>query len=129
MKKFYAHIGRLKTALEFQNHVASQGVSIPFDNEIVPAPLGALSQPYILSDGRKIGNRFCIQPMEGWDGTTDGRPTDLVIRRWKNFGRSGAKLIWGGEAAAVRSDGRANPNQLMMLDHTMKDIEKLRRHW
>jgi NADPH2 dehydrogenase len=127
MKKFYAHIGRLKTAIEFQNHVASQGVSIPFDNEIIPAPSGALSQPYVLSDGRKIGNRFCIQPMEGWDGTTDGRPTDLVIRRWKNFGLSGAKLIWGGEAAAVRSDGRANPNQLMMLDHTMKDIEKLRQ--
>jgi NADPH2 dehydrogenase len=127
MNKFYAHIGRLKTPLEFQNHVDSQGVSIPFDVEVEPAPLGALAQPYSLSDGRKIGNRLCIQPMEGWDATTDGRPTDLVYRRWNNFGRSGAKLIWGGEAAAVRPDGRANPNQLMMLDHTMKDIEKLRQ--
>jgi NADPH2 dehydrogenase len=127
MNKFYAHIGRLKTPLEFQNHVASQGVTIPFDVEVEPAPLGVLAQPYSLSDGRKIGNRLCIQPMEGWDATTDGRPTDLVIRRWKNFGCSGAKLIWGGEAAAVRPDGRANPNQLMMLDHTMKDIEKLRQ--
>ncbi len=127
MNKFYAHIGRLKTHLEFQNHVASQGVTIPFDVEVEPAPLGALAQPYILSDGRKIGNRLCIQPMEGWDATTDGQPTDLVYRRWKNFGRSGAKLIWGGEAAAVRPDGRANPNQLMMLDHTMKEIEKLRQ--
>jgi NADPH2 dehydrogenase len=127
MNKFYAHIGRLKTPLEFQNHVASQGITIPFDVEVEPAPLGALAQPYLLSDGTKIGNRLCIQPMEGWDATTDGRPTDLVYRRWKNFGRSGAKLIWGGEAAAVRPDGRANPNQLMMLDHTMKDIEKLRQ--
>ncbi len=127
MNKIYAHIGRLKTPLEFQNHIASQGVTIPFDDAVEPAPLGALAQPYSLSDGRKIGNRLCIQPMEGWDATTDGRPTDLVYRRWKNFGLSGAKLIWGGEAAAVRPDGRANPNQLMMLDHTMKDIEELRQ--
>ena len=65
--------------------------------------------------------------MEGWDGTTDGRPTELVYRRWKNFGLSGAKLIWGGEAAAVRPDGRANPNQLMILDQTMHDMEAATR--
>ena len=52
--------------------------------------------------------------MEGWDGTRDGEPSDLTIRRWQNFGKSGAKLIWGGEAVAVRHDGRANPHQLML---------------
>ena len=36
-------------------------------------------------------------------------------RRWRHFGISGAKLIWGGEAAAVQPDGRANPNQLLAL--------------
>ncbi|MBK6971204.1 MAG: hypothetical protein IPH29_19380 [Candidatus Microthrix sp.] len=55
-----------------------------------------------------MGNRFCALPMEGWDGTTDGAPTDLVARRWRRFGESGAKLIWGGEAVAVHPDGRAN---------------------
>src|SRR5262249_16271671 len=69
-----------------------------------------------------IGNRFCILPMEGWDGTTDGRPSDLTRRRWRNFGLSGAKLIWGGEAVAVRHDGRANPNQLVMNEATQTDI-------
>ena len=29
--------------------------------------------------------------------------------------QSGAKLIWGGEAVAVRHDGRANPNQLLIV--------------
>ena len=52
--------------------------------------------------------------MEGWDGTHVGEPSDLTRRRWKRFGSSGAKLIWGGEAVAVRHDGRANPNQLLM---------------
>ena len=41
-------------------------------------------------------------------------PSDKTLRRWHRFGRSGAKLIWGGEAFAVRADGRANPNQLFL---------------
>ncbi|MGH7789608.1 MAG: hypothetical protein ACRERC_22240 [Candidatus Binatia bacterium] len=54
-----------------------------------------------------LANRFVVQPMEGWDGTDDGRPTPLTERRWRNFGRSGAAWIWGGEAVAVRAGGRA----------------------
>jgi NADPH2 dehydrogenase len=42
------------------------------------------------------------------------------------LGRSGAKLIWGGEAVAVRHDGRANPNQLMIQPHTLAGLENLR---
>ena len=117
----------MKTIEDFKNHVESLNVQLPIDREVIPAPDGPLAEPYKLKDGTIIGNRFCIQPMEGWDATTDGRPTDLVFRRWKNFGLSGAKLIWGGEAAAVRPDGRANPNQLMILDETMKEIEILRQ--
>jgi NADPH2 dehydrogenase len=64
--------------------------------------------------------------MEGWDGTPDGRPTDLVRRRWRRFGESGAKLIWGGEAAAVRAAGRANPNQLLVSGDTVDDLAALR---
>ena len=64
--------------------------------------------------------------MEGWDGTRDGEPTDLTRRRWRNFGISGAKLMWGGEAVAVRHDGRANPQQLMMSPRTVGAIAALR---
>jgi 2,4-dienoyl-CoA reductase-like NADH-dependent reductase (Old Yellow Enzyme family) len=64
--------------------------------------------------------------MEGWDGTTDGNPTELTIRRWKRFGRTGAGLIWGGEAVAVSHEGRANPNQLLIADHTQKGLARLR---
>ena len=52
--------------------------------------------------------------MEGWDGEPDGKPSDLTRRRWRHFGKSGAKLIWGGEAVAVVHEGRANPNQVWM---------------
>ncbi len=57
--------------------------------------------------GHRVGNRWCIHPMEGWDATPDGLPTDILLRRWRNFGLSGAKLIWGGEAVAVVPEGRA----------------------
>ena len=64
--------------------------------------------------------------MEGWDGTADGRPSELTTRRWRHFGISGAKLIWGGEAVAVRHDGRANPHQLLMTPDTQGAIAGLR---
>jgi NADPH2 dehydrogenase len=64
--------------------------------------------------------------MEGWDGTRDGEPSDLTRRRWRNFGISGAKLMWGGEAVAVRHDGRANPQQLMISPRTVGAIAALR---
>ena len=83
--------------------------------------MSPLAQP-IDVDGVRVGNRFCILPMEGWDGTPDGEPSDLTRRRWRNFGISGAKLIWGGEAVAVRHDGRANPHQLLMTPQTQPAI-------
>lgn len=126
MSPTYSQIGRLKTAEAMRAYISSLGIDLPFDDALIPAPDGPLAQPRYLADGRKIANRFAIQPMEGWDGTTDGRPSELTLRRWLKFGRSGAKLIWGGEAAAVRPDGRANPNQLMILDSTMDAIEALR---
>ena len=48
------------------------------------------------------------------------------MRRWRHFGISGAKLIWGGEAVAVRHDGRANPHQLLMTPDTQASIADLR---
>ena len=70
-----------------------------------------LLQP-LAACGRMLTNRFCIHPMEGWDGTAEGAPSDHTMRRWHRFGLSGADLIWGGEAWAVQAEGRANPNQL-----------------
>ena len=64
--------------------------------------------------------------MEGWDGLADGNPSEHTVRRWQRFGRSGAKLIWGGEAVAVSHEGRANPNQLVAAAHTEKGLARLR---
>jgi 2,4-dienoyl-CoA reductase-like NADH-dependent reductase (Old Yellow Enzyme family) len=117
---------QMQSPEEFIQYTEFSGIEIPvlpYDQESTDI----LARPFVLASGHKIGNRFCVLPMEGWDGTADGRPTELTRRRWKNFGRSGAKLIWGGEAAAVRPDGRCNPNQLLMTSDTTGDIESLRR--
>lgn len=120
----YPRVASLKTAQAFRNHLATNRIPIEFDAELAPAGSSPLAQP-IEADGARAGNRFCILPMEGWDGTPDGRPTGLTRRRWRNFGLSGAKLIWGGEAVAVRHDGRANPNQLVLTAATERDIAAL----
>jgi 2,4-dienoyl-CoA reductase-like NADH-dependent reductase (Old Yellow Enzyme family) len=72
------------------------------------------------------GNSLCIQPMEGCDGTLDGRPDELTYRRYQRFGAGGAKLLWG-EAAAVIDEGRANPRQLLVNDHTAAALERMLR--
>ena len=61
----------------------------------------------------QAGNRLCIQPMEGCDGTLEGFPGELTFRRWERFAAGGAKLSWG-EATAVVPEGRANPRQLLI---------------
>ncbi len=116
-----------KSATDFLAYLEHLGVALPFDDRVESGPGSPLAQPLETSLGN-VGNRFAILPMEGWDGTAEGRPTDLTFRRWERFGVSGAKLIWGGEAVAVRQDGRANPNQLLLNDANLAEIERLREH-
>ena len=119
----YPRVASLKNAEAFRAHLTQSNIPLSFDEAVEAS--GALAQPFEL-DGVRVGNRFCILPMEGWDGTVDGEPSDLTRRRWRNFGISGAKLMWGGEAVAVRQDGRANPNQLMLNMSTQRSIGGLR---
>jgi NADPH2 dehydrogenase len=121
----FPRIASFKSHADFVSRLAELGLDLPCDETVLSGGESPLGQPIVL-DGNTIGNRFCILPMEGWDGTTDGKPTELTRRRWRNFGLSGAKLMWGGEAVAVRHDGRANPNQLLMTESNLSAIESLR---
>ena len=122
----YPRVSSFKSAEAFRSHLASIGVQMGCDDEVMKAPESPLADEYALG-AFTVGNRFCIQPMEGWDGTEDGQPTDLTRRRWRNFGLSGAKLIWGGEAFAVVPEGRANPNQLMARPGSQQAMAELRQ--
>jgi 2,4-dienoyl-CoA reductase-like NADH-dependent reductase (Old Yellow Enzyme family) len=120
----YRRVAGLKSPADFQTYLTALGIDIPFDPHVAGGPGSPLVRPYH-EHGLLVGNRFAILPMEGWDGTSDGRPSELTHRRWRRFGASGAKLIWGGEAVAVRSDGRANPNQLLLTEATRADLAAL----
>ncbi|MBI4891128.1 MAG: NADH:flavin oxidoreductase [Acidobacteria bacterium] len=73
---------------------------------------------------RVAGNSMAIHPMEGCDGTLEGRPDELTWRRYERFARGGAKLIWF-EATAIREDGRANPRQIMINRAMVDDYARL----
>jgi len=119
-------LASLKTIAEFRERLDQLALQLDVDDGLISGPTAPLGQS-TLAHGRRIGNRFAILPMEGWDANPDGSPTDLVRRRWKRFGQSGAKLIWGGEAVAVRPDGRANPHQLVLDASTESSIAELRQ--
>ncbi|MBX3314100.1 MAG: NADH:flavin oxidoreductase [Actinobacteria bacterium] len=122
----YTQIRKLRTVEDVRAHLAAGGIDLPFASE--PSP-SLLASPVTFTDGSAgsytLPNRFAVLPMEGWDGTTDGRPTDLVERRWRRFASSGCGLVWG-EATAVRPDGRANPNQLVAAPENADGLAGLR---
>ncbi len=121
----FPRMAALKTADAFRAHLASSHIDLPFDEALLSGAESPLART-LTTDNVTIGNRFCVLPMEGWDGTLDGAPSALTLRRWRRFGESGAKLIWGGEAVAVRHDGRASPNQLQMSARTQPAIAAMR---
>jgi NADPH2 dehydrogenase len=118
-------LGTLRDVGHFQGHLQALGLQIPCDPQVVTGSESALRWP--LDRGPfKIGNRIAVQPMEGWDATADGVPSENTVRRWQRFGRSGGKLIWGGEAVAVSQQGRANPHQLLAAPRTQQSLAHLR---
>jgi 2,4-dienoyl-CoA reductase-like NADH-dependent reductase (Old Yellow Enzyme family) len=122
MRRDFPQVKSLERADDFLARVAELDIELPFAD---PPALDALRAPVQIA-GRNCANRFAVLPMEGWDGTDDGRPTDLVRRRWQRFGTSGAGLVWGGEAFAVRPEGRANPHQLCLGPSSADDLAELR---
>ncbi len=121
-------IPSLKAVEDFRRHISTLGVELPCEDSIATGNTSPLTQPIesVTVNGKRIGNRWAVQPMEGWDGTTTGGATEEVRRRWQRFGESGAKLIYGGEAMAIRPDGRANPNQLIIIEENKKDLAEIR---
>jgi len=118
-------LGSVKNVAQFAEHLHALQLRIPCDSEILTLAESPLFAP-ISRGGVRIGNRIAINPMEGWDGTSDGAPTENTLRRWRRFGASGAKLIWGGEAVAVCHSGRANPHQLVIAERTRAGLAELR---
>ncbi len=108
----YSSIDELKTRLE------ELDITLPFSEDTA-----ILKQPLVIGD-KLIPNRMVIHPMEGADGTAEGKPTALTHRRYLRFSRGGAGLLWF-EATSVVEAGKANPRQLLILKKNIKDLSGL----
>jgi 2,4-dienoyl-CoA reductase-like NADH-dependent reductase (Old Yellow Enzyme family) len=104
-----------KSLDELKEDITKRGLDIP-----VSADLGVLLQPVSIGD-KTVSNRLAINPMEGCDGTPEGKPSDLTRRRYRRFGKGGAGLVWY-EATAVVNEGRANPRQLQINEETRAEV-------
>ncbi|MBR4888394.1 MAG: flavin oxidoreductase/NADH oxidase [Clostridia bacterium] len=112
-----------KDLQDVRNEMDMLGVKLPLSENI-----DILKQP--LSFGKLTApNRIAIQPMEGCDGTADGRPDEFTLRRYDRFAKSGAGLIWE-EATAIVEEGRANPRQVVLkkenVDSFKAMVEKIK---
>lgn len=109
---------KFKSPAELIAEARSLGGDLELTEDMTP-----LFRP-IAVGGRTVANRLCVQPMEGCDGTLDGLPGELTVRRYQRFGAGGAKLIWG-EATAIADEGRMNPRQLWLHEGSASAIEQM----
>ncbi|MCE5251070.1 NADH:flavin oxidoreductase, partial [bacterium] len=72
---------------ELQGTLANMNIHIPLSEE-----LDILGEPLTLGK-TMIPNRIAIHPMEGCDGTPEGKPDDLTFRRYERFASGGAGLV------------------------------------
>ena len=97
------------------------GLNLPLDDDLsplaAPVKIGNLVAP----------NALIVHPMEGCDGTSDGKPDVLTVRRYERFAAGGSGLLWF-EATAVVPEGRANPRQLLMVKENLESFRALLSH-
>lgn len=83
----------------------------------------ALFTPMTLGSHR-VENRIAFQPMEGTDGTEDGAPGPLTVRRYQRFAQAGPGVIWF-EAVATVPEARASAHQLYLTEKNLDDFARL----
>jgi 2,4-dienoyl-CoA reductase (NADPH2) len=110
---------RFKTLEALQTKVAELGLDLPAQTDLSP-----LARPVTIG-AKRTPNALAIHPMEGCDGTIDGKPDELTLRRYLRFARGGAGLLWF-EATAIAQEGRANPRQLYLAQANAAAFATLR---
>jgi len=124
LKPNFRKVTEFKTTQSFRTYLAAEKINIRLADSIPSDGTATLAQP-ITAFGKTVGNRWAILPMEGWDCEKDGTPSEYTRRRWLHFASSGAKMIFGTEAAAVMHSGRSNPQQLMAIPQTQDSLKTL----
>lgn len=104
--------------MSFREDLLSQNLEIPYSLSVE-----CLRNPLMIY-GKNIPNRIGIAPLEGFDSSIDGSPTEYVYRRYLRFCEGGAGLIWF-EACAISPEAKSNPYQMMLHDGNVDEFKKL----
>ncbi|MHB1319466.1 MAG: flavin oxidoreductase/NADH oxidase, partial [Anaerolineae bacterium] len=64
---------------DLEAELAELGIDLPLQSDLTP-----LARPVTIGD-LVAPNSLAVQPMEGCDGTLDGRPDTLTARRYLRF--------------------------------------------
>ena len=112
--------GTFQSVAELRAYLGERGIDLPLADSGVRAAMAA----GIDVMGRRLPNRWAILPMEGWDCTPAGAPSELTRRRWLGFANSGAALVAGTEAGAVMHEGRSNPSQLLLSKENLPALRE-----
>jgi 2,4-dienoyl-CoA reductase-like NADH-dependent reductase (Old Yellow Enzyme family) len=115
----YRKAGTFRSVAELREYLASNDIDIPLAEETEHAAMAQSAELF----GCTLPNRWALLPMEGWDCTAKGAPSELTVRRWTHFGESGAALICGTEAGAVMHEGRSNPRQLLVTRENLPELK------
>ncbi|MGV9202536.1 MAG: flavin oxidoreductase/NADH oxidase [Promethearchaeia archaeon] len=107
-----------RTLDDLQEEINKYDLKIPLNRRI-----DILKTSYEFGE-TSFPNRLAIQPMEGFDATENGSPTDLTKRRYLRYADGGVGLIWF-EATAINEACRSNPHQLMLDKANLSDFKKL----
>ena len=107
-----------KSLDEVRQRAEELGEWLPLEEDV-----SLLTSPMRLGNWT-LPNRIALQPMEGTDGTADGAPGPLTIRRYRRFARGGAALIWF-EAVATAPEVRASAHQLYITPENVGAFARL----
>jgi NADPH-dependent glutamate synthase beta subunit-like oxidoreductase/2,4-dienoyl-CoA reductase-like NADH-dependent reductase (Old Yellow Enzyme family) len=97
----------LKNLDQLRAEIERLGLKMPVDEDV-----SVLGSPLTIA-GKRMPNRFSVQPMEGFDAHPDGAPGELSFRRYRRYASGGFGLIWL-EATAVMEEARSNPGQFWL---------------
>ena len=109
---------RFKTLDEMINYCNHENARIGFSKNT------SVYQKNHVINSFTINNSLAVLPMEGADALTDGSPGELTQRRYLNFGKGGAGIIWF-EAVAAVEEGRASIHQLYLHKGNMDAFKRL----
>ncbi len=109
---------KYKTLEDLKNELKRLSISLPISS-ITENLCEAIQSKHII-----IPNRLSIQPMEGFDATLNGSPSDLTFRRYKRYAKGGVGLIWF-EATAISEDCRSNDHQLVLSEDNVQNFKQL----